>query len=94
MYVKDVTIQKDFELRARYATFFVQTANRFKSAIWIEKDERRVVAKSLLGVIALGVLAEDNMRIIADGIDEVSAVDSLVKLVESGFDTKVMEDIV
>ena len=72
-------------LHARPATFFIQKANEFKSSIWVEKDERRVNAKSLLGVLSLGIVGGTSIDIIADGSDEQEAVDSLVALVESGF---------
>ena len=85
MYVKDVMVQKQVGLHARPATFFIQKANEFKSSIWIEKEERRVNAKSLLGILSLGIVGGTAIRIIADGADEQVAVDSLVELVESGF---------
>ena len=85
MYVKDVTVQNQVGLHARPATFFIQKANEFKSSIWVEKEERRVNAKSLLGVLSLGIMGGTDIRIIADGSDEESAVESLVKLVQSGF---------
>ncbi len=85
MYVKEVTVQNQVGLHARPATFFIQKANEFKSSIWVEKDERRVNAKSLLGVLSLGIVGGTDIRIIADGLDEQLAVDSLVRLVENGF---------
>lgn len=85
MYVKDVTVQNQVGLHARPATFFIQKANEFKSSIWVEKEERRVNAKSLLGVLSLGIMGGTSIRIIAGGPDEETAVDELVKLVESGF---------
>lgn len=85
MYVKDVVVQNQVGLHARPATFFIQKANEFKSSIWVEKEERRVNAKSLLGVLSLGILGGTTIRIIADGSDENDAVESLVKLVLSGF---------
>ena len=54
MYTQNVTINNEVGLHARPATFFIQKANEFKSGIWLEKDERRVNAKSLLGVLSLG----------------------------------------
>ena len=84
MYVKEVTVQNQVGLHARPATFFIQKANEFKSSIWVEKDERRVNAKSLLGVLSLGIVGGTDIRIIADGLDEQRAVDSLVRLVENG----------
>ena len=78
---KDVLVQNQVGLHARPATFFIQKANEFKSSIWVEKDERRVNAKSL----SLGIVGGTSIDIIADGSDEQEAVDSLVALVESGF---------
>lgn len=85
MCVKEVEVQNQVGLHARPATFFIQKANEFKSTIWVEKDDRRVNAKSLLGVLSLGIVGGTTIKIIADGADEASAVDDLVQLVESGF---------
>ena len=85
MYVKDVVVQNQVGLHARPATFFIQKANEFKSSIWVEKEERRVNAKSLLGVLSLGIVVGTSIRIIADGNDEQDSVENLVKLVQSGF---------
>ena len=85
MFVKDVVVENQVGLHARPATFFIQKANEFKSSIWVEKDERRVNAKSLLGVLSLGIVGDTAVRILADGSDEQQAVEALVALVESGF---------
>lgn len=85
MYVKEVVVKNEVGLFARPATFFIQKANEFQSSIWIEKEERRANAKSLLGVLSLAVTADTEIKIIADGVDEEAAVDSLIKLVEAGF---------
>lgn len=85
MYMKDVTVQNQVGLHARPATFFIQRAMEYKSTIWVEKEERRVNAKSLLGVLSLGIVGNTDIRIIADGPDEEEAVAALVSLVESGF---------
>ena len=85
MFVKDVVVQNQVGLHARPATFFIQKANELKSSIWIEKQERRVNAKSLLGILSLGIVGGTTIRIIADGADEELAVQSLVDLVDSGF---------
>jgi phosphocarrier protein len=84
-YVKDIVVQNQVGLHARPATFFIQKANEFKSSIWLEKEERRVNAKSLLGVLSLGIMGGTEIRIIAGGVDEEQAVNALVALVESGF---------
>lgn len=85
MFTKDVQVQNQVGLHARPATFFIQKANEFKSSIWIEKEDRRVNAKSLLGVLSLGIVGGTTIRVIADGADEETAVNALVALVESGF---------
>ena len=85
MYSKDVMVQNQVGLHARPATFFIQKANEFRSSIWIEKEERRVNAKSLLGILPLGIIGGTQIKIIADGADEQAAVNALVELVESGF---------
>ena len=85
MFVKEVVVQNQVGLHARPATFFIQKANEFKSSIWVEKEERRVNAKSLLGVLSLGIVGGTSIRIIADGADEEQAVDGVIALVESGF---------
>ena len=85
MFVKDVTVENQVGLHARPATFFIQKANEFKSSIWVEKEERRVNAKSLLGVLSLGIMGGTDIRIIADGSDEEEAVEGHVALVKSGF---------
>ena len=85
MYDKEVLVENQVGLHARPATFFIQKANEFKSSIWVEKEERRVNAKSLLGVLSLGIVGGTNILIIADGNDDEEAVESLVALVKSGF---------
>ena len=86
MYMKDVNVQNQIGLHARPATFFIQKANEFKSSIWVEKEERRVNAKSLLGVLSLGIVGGTGIRIIADGVDEKRAADELAALVNSKFE--------
>ena len=85
MYVKDVTVQNQVGLYVCSVIFFIQKANEYKSSIWVEKDERKVNAKSLLGVLSLGIVGGATIRIIADGTDEEEAVEGLVALVKSGF---------
>ncbi|MBR1864238.1 MAG: HPr family phosphocarrier protein [Ruminococcus sp.] len=80
-----VVVQNQVGLHARPATFFIQKANEFKSSIWIEKEDRRVNAKSLLGILSLGIVGGTTIKIIADGADEEEAVKGLVDLVDSGF---------
>lgn len=81
----EVTINNQVGLHARPATFFIQKANEFKSVIWIEKEDRRVNAKSLLGVLSLGIVKGTTVSIIADGVDEIQAVDTLADLIDREF---------
>lgn len=85
MFSSEVKVQNQVGLHARPATFFIQKANEYISSIWVEKEERRVNAKSLLGVLSLGIVGGTDIKIIADGADEQAAVEGLVKLVQSGF---------
>lgn len=85
MITKTITIQNTVGLHARPATFFIQKANSYKSSIWIENNDRRANAKSLLGVLSLGISKGDTITLLADGDDEQSAVDGLVNLVLTGF---------
>ena len=85
MISKEVTINNQVGLHARPATFFIQKANEFKSSIWIEKDDRRVNAKSLLGVLSLGIVKGTAVNIVADGVDENEAISTLTALIDSDF---------
>lgn len=85
MISRNVTITNSVGLHARPATFFIQKANSFKSSIWVEKDDCRVNAKSLLGVLSLGITKGMTINLIADGIDEVVAVDALSELIDKEF---------
>jgi phosphocarrier protein len=85
MISKEVTITNSIGLHARPATFFIQKANSYKSSIWVEKDDRRVNAKSLLGVLSLGIAKGMTVALIADGQDEEVALDGLKELIETGF---------
>ena len=82
---KEVTVLNQVGLHARPATFFIQKANEFKSGIWVVKDERKVNAKSLLGVLSLGITRGTEITLVADGADEEEAITELVKLVTSNF---------
>jgi len=82
---KDVTITNSIGLHARPATFFIQKANAYKSSIWVEKEERKVNAKSLLGVLSLGIAKDMTITLIADGQDEESAINGLIELINTGF---------
>ena len=85
MLSREITIVNDVGLHARPATFFIQKANTYKSSIWVEKDDRKVNAKSLLGVLSLGIAKGMTITLIADGQDDKKAVNDLVDLIQTGF---------
>ncbi len=85
MYSKEIVVQNQVGLHARPATFFIQKANEFTSGVWIARDDRKVNAKSLLGVLSLGVTRGTAITVIADGADEEAAVNELANLVKTNF---------
>lgn len=85
MYSQKAVVNNQVGLHARPATFFIQKANEFKSSIWVEKDERKVNAKSLLGVLSLGIVKDTQIKLIADGPDEKEAVEALCKMISGDF---------
>ncbi len=85
MISRDVTITNASGLHARPATFFIQKANSYPCSIWVEKDDRRVNAKSLLGVLSLGIAKGMTITLIADGLSEEDALSGLSALIDSGF---------
>lgn len=84
MISKEVVVKNIEGLHARPATLFIQKANTFKSSVWIENGDRRANAKSLLGVLSLGISMDMNIIITADGSDEESAVNELAALIATG----------
>jgi len=85
MFSKEVEVTNQVGLYARPATYFIQKANEFKSTVWVEKEERRINAKSLLGLLSLGISKGTLITILAEGPDEQEAVMALVELVNSNF---------
>ena len=85
MVSRNVNIQNSVGLHARPATFFIQKANSYKSSIWVENEDRRVNAKSLLGVLSMGIVKGMTITLIADGPDETDALAGLAELIDSGF---------
>ena len=85
MKTQEVVITNANGLHARPATFFIQKANCYKCSIFVEKDDRKVNAKSLLGVLSLGIAKGMTIKLMAEGQDEDEAVNGLVALINSGF---------
>ena len=86
MTTREVTITNSIGLHARPATFFIQKANAYKCTVWVEKEDRKVNAKSLLGVLSLGIAQGMTIELIADGSDENEALDGLENLIHTGFE--------
>jgi catabolite repression HPr-like protein len=82
MLVKQVEVKLKTGLQARPAALFVQEANRFSSDIFLEKDGKKVNAKSIMGLMSLAVGSGVMIDIVADGEDEASAIDALTDFIQ------------
>ncbi|MFD2922633.1 HPr family phosphocarrier protein [Halobacillus naozhouensis] len=82
MIEQSVKIELETGLQARPAAQFVQQANRFSSDIFIEKDQKRVNAKSIMGLMSLAVAYDEEILLIADGTDEEKAIAELTAFVK------------
>lgn len=80
MYVKSVVVDCGPGLAGMQATYFIQKANEFKSTVWLGADTRRINAKSLLGVLSMGVASGTEVTLSAEGSDEKAAVEALTEL--------------
>ena len=85
MVSRDITIINNIGLHARPATFFIQKANTYKASIWIEREDRKINAKSLLGVLSMGIAQGMTITLTAEGEDEEKAINGLVELINTGF---------
>ena len=81
--MRDVYVKNSVGLHAKFAAYFVRKANEYRSSIWVSRGEFKANAKSLLGVLSLGVMGGVLVEISADGVDEEQAVDSLVEFLQS-----------
>lgn len=82
MYIKEIVVRCESGLHNRQATYFVQKANEFESSIWVEADNRKMNAKSLLGVLSMGAVTGATVLLSASGSDEVEAVNALEALLQ------------
>lgn len=78
-----VTIELETGLQSRPAAHFVQEANRYAANLFLEKDGKRVNAKSIMGLMSLAIGTGETVTLIADGADEEMALDELVTLVSN-----------
>ena len=86
MVEKDVTVKNRAGIHARPAGMIVTLANKFTSQIFIEKDDDKINAKSIMGLITLGVLCNTTIKLSANGPDESAAVEALAKLIDNRFE--------
>lgn len=82
MYIEKTVVKCESGLHNKQATFFIQKANDFKSSIWIEAEERKINAKSLLGVLSMAVVTGTEVTLSAEGPDEEEAVRTLSGMLE------------
>ena len=82
MYSKEVIVRCESGLHNRQATYFVQKANEFDSSIWIESGSRKMNAKSLLGIMSLGIVTGTTVTLSAMGPDAEAAVLALEVLLQ------------
>ncbi len=83
---KEIKIVHEEGLRARPAALFVQVASKFTSHIWIEQGDKKVNAKSIMGVLSLGVSKEDTIQLVANGEDEREAMEAMEALIKNNFE--------
>jgi len=77
VYTEKTIVKCESGLHNKQATYFIQKANEFRASIWIEADDRKINAKSLLGVLSMGITTGTEISLIAEGVDEEAAVKSL-----------------
>lgn len=82
MYSKEVVVRCESGLHNRQATYFVQKANEFSSSIWVESENRKMNAKSLLGIMSLGIITGAVVTLSASGQDAQEAVNALEALLQ------------
>ena len=82
MFNKEIVVRCESGLHNRQATYFVQKANEFSSGIWLESNSRRMNAKSLLGIMSLGIVTGETVVLSADGPDAEAAVNALEALLQ------------
>ena len=82
MFNKEIVVRCESGLHNKQATYFVQKANEFESSIWLESQNRKMNAKSLLGIISLGIVTGATVVLSAVGSDAEAAVNALEALLQ------------
>ena len=82
MFNKEVIVRCESGLHNKQVTYFVQKANEFRSSVWLESENRRMNAKSLLGIMSLGIVTGAVVTLSADGADAEDAVNALETMLQ------------
>ena len=82
MFEKEIVVRCESGLHNKQATYFVQKANEFGCSIWLESGSRKMNAKSLLGIMSLGIVTGSTVTLIADGSEAEAAVTALEILLQ------------
>ena len=83
MIAKNITIELKTGLEARPVALFVQVASKFESSIYVEYDNKKVNAKSIMGMMSLGLATGEEVKVIAEGNDEAFAIEDIEKYLSS-----------
>lgn len=83
MITKNVKIEIQTGLEARPAAMFVQVASQYESSIYVEHNNKRVNAKSIMGMMTLGLHAGEELTVSADGSDEENAIQGIEKFLKT-----------
>ena len=83
MITKQITIKIPTGLEARPIALLVQVASQYESSIYVECEEKKVNAKSIMGMMSLAIAAGETVTVIADGVDEESAMENIEKYLSS-----------
>ena len=82
MFSKEIVVRCESGLHNKQATYFVQKANEFDSIIYLEAQNRKMNAKSLLGIMSLGIVTGETVVLSASGADAEAAVEALEQLLQ------------
>lgn len=77
---KEIVVRCESGLHNKQATYFVQKANEFECSVWIESGSRKMNAKSLLGIMSLGIVSGSTVNLVASGSDAEAAIEALEAL--------------
>lgn len=83
MVSKEITIKIPTGLEARPVAVLVQVASQYESKIYIQNNEKKVNAKSIMGMMSLGIIEGESVTIFAEGKDEDAAVEDIEKYLTS-----------